>query len=116
VLGEVWFDHQWGDFEAAKLRWNWFALQLTDGADIMIFELFDRQGKPVQRMGTYARNGTVSALGDGDIALSSSGTWKSPSSGVSYPLDWTSRFRRKACSYRWIRSSARASLMPARRR
>ncbi|RDE51898.1 MAG: hypothetical protein DVS81_02965 [Candidatus Accumulibacter meliphilus] len=89
VLGEVWFDHQWGDFEAAKLRWNWFALQLSDGADIMIFELFDRQGKPVQRMGTYTRNGTISALGDGDIGLSSSGRWKSPASGVSYPLDWT---------------------------
>ena len=89
MLGEVWFDHQWGDFEAAKLRWNWFALQLSDGADIMIFELFDRQGKPVQRMGTYARNGRISALGDGDIGLSSSGSWKSPASGVSYPLDWT---------------------------
>lgn len=32
VTGDVWFDHQWGDFEAAQLRWNWFALQLTDGA------------------------------------------------------------------------------------
>ena len=54
VRGEVWFDHQWGDFEAAKLRWNWFALQLTDGADLMLFELFDRQAGPVLRMGTYA--------------------------------------------------------------
>jgi predicted secreted hydrolase len=44
VRGEVWFDHQWGDFEAASLRWNWFALQLGDGADLMLFELFDRQG------------------------------------------------------------------------
>lgn len=89
VRGEVWFDHQWGDFEAANLRWNWFALQLTDGADIMIFELFDRQGKPVQRMGTYARNGTVTALGDADIALGSTASWTSPESGVRYPLDWT---------------------------
>ena len=89
VRGEVWFDHQWGDFEAANLRWNWFALQLTDGADIMIFELFDRQGKPVQRMGTYARNGTVTALGDADIALGSTASWMSPESGVRYPLDWT---------------------------
>ena len=31
----------------------------------------------------------VSALGDADIALSSSGSWKSPSSGVTYPMDWS---------------------------
>ena len=89
VRGEVWFDHQWGDFEAAKLRWNWFALQLTDGADIMIFELFDRQGGPVLRMGTHAKDGTVSAIGATDFEATSRGTWKSPSSSVVYPMDWT---------------------------
>ncbi len=90
VRGEVWFDHQWGDFEAAKLRWNWFALQLTDGADLMIFELFDRQGEPVLRMGTYSKDGKVSALGASDFEATSRGTWKSPSSGgVIYPVHWT---------------------------
>ncbi|WP_313952613.1 lipocalin family protein [Accumulibacter sp.] len=90
VSGEVWFDHQWGDFEAADLRWNWFALQLTDGADIMLFELFDRQGGgPVLRMGTYARDGTISALGDADFKAKADGSWKSPFSRVAYPLDWT---------------------------
>jgi predicted secreted hydrolase len=90
VHGEVWFDHQWGDFEAAKLRWNWFALQLTDGADLMIFELFDRQGGPVLRMGTYGKDGVVSALGASDFEATSRGTWKSPSSGgVLYPIHWT---------------------------
>lgn len=89
VHGAVWFDHQWGDFEAANLRWNWFALQLDDGADIMIFELFDRRGQPVERMGTYVRDGRVHALGEEQIALKSAGSWKSPASGVSYPLDWS---------------------------
>ncbi|MEF8710532.1 MAG: lipocalin family protein [Candidatus Accumulibacter propinquus] len=89
VRGEVWFDHQWGDFEAASLRWNWFALQLGDGADLMLFELFDRQGAAVLRMGTYAKDGAVSALGAADFAANSRGTWKSPASGVLYPINWT---------------------------
>lgn len=89
VRGEVWFDHQWGDFEASKLRWNWFALQLTDGADLMIFELFDRQGASVLRMGTYAKDTVVTALGAADFTAKARGTWKSPSSGVVYPMDWT---------------------------
>jgi len=89
VHGEVWFDHQWGDFEAAQLRWNWFALQLTDGADIMLFELFDRQGKPVLRTGTHFKDSVVTALGAQDFAADSQGTWKSPASGIVYPVNWT---------------------------
>jgi predicted secreted hydrolase len=55
----------------------------------MLFELFDRQGAAVLRMGTYARDGTVSALGAADFAANSRGTWKSPTSGVLYPINWT---------------------------
>jgi predicted secreted hydrolase len=88
VTGDVWFDHQWGDFEAAQLRWNWFALQLTDGADIMLFELSDRQGAPVLRMGTHAKGGVVTALGAQDFMTASHGTWTSAASGVVYPVDW----------------------------
>ena len=89
VRGEVWFDHQWGDFEAAKLRWNWFALQLADGADLMIYEIFDRQGAPILRMGSYAKDGQVSALGASDFTTTSRGSWKSKASAVIYPMDWT---------------------------
>ncbi|MBE2259336.1 MAG: hypothetical protein H6942_09850 [Candidatus Accumulibacter sp.] len=89
VRGDVWFDHQWGDFEAADLRWNWFALQLTDGADLMLFELFDRQGGPVLRMGSYARGGVVTALGAADFTASPAGNWQSPASKVVYPTRWT---------------------------
>ncbi len=89
VTGDVWFDHQWGDFEAAQLRWNWFALQLTDGADIMLFELFDLQGAPVLRMGTHVKGGVVTALGAQDFTTTSHGSWTSSASGVVYPVDWT---------------------------
>jgi predicted secreted hydrolase len=89
VRGEVWFDHQWGDFEASRVRWNWFALQLADGADLMIYELFDRQGTPLMRMGTYAKAGVATALGASDFKANAQGTWKSASTGVVYPMDWT---------------------------
>ena len=89
VHGEVWFDHQWGDFEAAKLRWNWFALQLADGADLMIFDLSDRRGSSVLRMGTYAKNGEVVALGATDFAMNARGSWKSPAPAIAYPVNWT---------------------------
>ncbi|HCN67397.1 MAG TPA: lipocalin family protein [Candidatus Accumulibacter phosphatis] len=113
VTGDVWFDHQWGDFEAAQLRWNWFALQLTDGADIMLFELFDRQGAPVLRMGTHAKAGVVTALGAQDFTTSSHGTWKSAASGVVYPVDWTISLPARGVRLK-IEPVLRASEMDAR--
>lgn len=89
VRGEVWFDHQWGDFDASALRWNWFALQLSDGADLMLYELFDRDGVPVLRMGTYAKDAKVTALGAADFKAAARSTWKSKQSNVAYPVDWT---------------------------
>ena len=55
----------------------------------MIIPLCVRQGGPVLRMETHAEDGTVSAIGAADFEATSRGTWKSPSSGVVYPMDWT---------------------------
>ncbi len=51
VNGVAWFDHQWGDFYSTGMRYNWFALQLDDGADIMLFEIA-LDGKSVLFEGT----------------------------------------------------------------
>ncbi len=38
VSGSAWFDHQWGDIgPALNLGWDWFALQLDDNREIMLF-------------------------------------------------------------------------------
>lgn len=89
VKGVVWFDHQWGDFEASRMRWNWFALQLDDGADLMLYEIFDRSGAPLLLSGTYSRKGKVIALAAADFKTRSESTWKSPDSSAIYPMDWT---------------------------
>ena len=89
VRGEVWFDHQWGDFEPAELRWNWFALQLDDGAELMLYELFERGGAPVLRLGSYIKDGQSSALGTSEFTATSRGSWKSKLSSVVYPMDWS---------------------------
>ena len=62
VKGVAWFDHQWGDFRVNQLGWDWFAIQLEDGSDIMIYQLFDTSGLPVLRSGTYAKDGMTQVL------------------------------------------------------
>jgi predicted secreted hydrolase len=88
VTGQSWFDHQWGDFESSALKWNWFAIQLDDGADIMIYQVFDSKGQSITQAGTLSRNGHTTLLGTGDYSLQPRGNWTSPDSKVTYPLEW----------------------------
>jgi predicted secreted hydrolase len=88
VSGDSWFDHQWGDFESTALKWNWFAIQLDDGGDIMLFEVFDERGALVTQAGTISREGRMTMLGSGDYSLRPITHWTSPDSKVTYPVDW----------------------------
>lgn len=89
VTGQVWFDHQWGDFRPAAMRWNWFALQLDDGANVMLYDLYDREGQPILRSGTYARDGVTVVLAEADFRITTTGQWTSEQTGATYPMGWT---------------------------
>lgn len=47
LTGLGWLDHQWGNFggRPGALRWNWFACQLTDGRDLMLYEFLNARGQ-----------------------------------------------------------------------
>jgi predicted secreted hydrolase len=89
VSGSAWFDHQWGDFEVFELGWDWFALSLEDGRDIMLYRLFDpRDGSSVLTSGTLAENGNTVVLGAEDFGIQATGRWVSPRTGKGYPMGW----------------------------
>jgi predicted secreted hydrolase len=89
VTGVAWFDHQWGDFEVNELGWDWFALQLDDGTDIMLYQLFDSDGLPVLMSGTAAQNGQTTVLTETDFEVIVTERWTSPRTGIEYPMGWT---------------------------
>lgn len=92
VRGDVWFDHQWGDFDGGGLAWNWFALQLDGGHNVMLYELFDAKGRRVMKMGSIAGpDGVARPIADADITLQPQGAWTSPATGVRYPAAWQVR-------------------------
>ena len=42
VTGTAWMDHQWGDFATYQDGgWDWFAVQLEDGTDVMLYLIRD---------------------------------------------------------------------------
>ena len=88
VTGMGWFDHQWGDFEVNQLGWDWFAIQLDDGSDIMIYQLFDSSGLPVLGSGTHTRDGLTSVLTAEDFEVTVTDHWVSERTGIRYPMGW----------------------------
>jgi len=71
--------------------WDWMSLQLGDHSELILFHIRRKDGSidPFSA-GTYvdARRQTV-RLGESDFVLQSAGdTWKSPTSGASYPVHW----------------------------
>ncbi|MCP3866595.1 MAG: hypothetical protein GY703_00565 [Gammaproteobacteria bacterium] len=91
VTGLAWFDHQWGDFDVIDLGWDWFALQLDDGSDIMVYLLFDGSGRPVLRTATLTQNGKTEVLAEAEFQVEAVARWVSDKTGIDYPMGWRVR-------------------------
>jgi predicted secreted hydrolase len=91
VLGQAWFDHQWGDFRVDALTgWDWFALQLDDGAEVMLYLIRDATGGYATSAGSYVTaDGRTLALAAEDFVIEPTGArWISPDTGAVYPAGW----------------------------
>ncbi len=88
VQGLVWFDHQWGGAQVAATGWDWFALQLEDGASLMLYRLFDHNRRPLLFTGTYSKGGESESLKRGDFDVKPIGEWTSPATGIRFPVRW----------------------------
>jgi predicted secreted hydrolase len=92
VEGLSWMDHEFGTsfLEAEQIGWDWFSIQLDDGADLMLFQLRRLDGsRDPHSSGTWiGSSGNSRSLGFRDFTLNPGGVWKSPESGALYPLSW----------------------------
>jgi predicted secreted hydrolase len=91
VQGSAWFDHQWGDFIAVGggSGWDWFAINLDDGTDVMLYVLRGPDNIVPAAYGTLSStDGTNQALGSEDFSVAALGSWTSPDTGATYPAGW----------------------------
>jgi predicted secreted hydrolase len=95
VQGSAWMDREWStsSLGEGQVGWDWFALQLSDGTDLMLYQLRDAQGRPdPSSSGSIAGPGGESrTLSLRDFSLETLGTWESPDSGARYPARWRVR-------------------------
>ncbi len=92
VRGEAWLDREWSTsaLSADQVGWDWFALQLSDGRDLMYYQLRKRDGRPdpLSKGVLVERDGTATPLTVGEVELSVSEWWESPLGGSRYPSRW----------------------------
>jgi predicted secreted hydrolase len=93
VEGSVWFDHQWGDFIAiGGGGWDWFAIELDDGTDLMANRVRAADGSYPFAYGTLVDpDGSVQHIPAEGMSIEATGTWASPTTGITYPSGWRVR-------------------------
>jgi predicted secreted hydrolase len=99
VRGTAWLDHEWSSaiMDERSRGWDWVGLNLNDGGALMAFQVRDLQGVRHWAAGTVR-----SAPSAGDrfksvplrpeqIEWQPLRRWRSPRTGVEYPIGWRVR-------------------------
>ncbi len=91
VSGLAWMDHEFGSSILSENQrgWDWFSLQLDDGADLMIFYIRRKDGVSERPFGTLvSTDGKTIDLEHQKIVVKPVNQWESPRSKAVYPSGW----------------------------
>ena len=108
VEGLGWMDREWSTSALApdQVGWDWFALQLDDGRELMLYRLRERAGGvAAESQGTLiAADGTTRTLDRDAVEVLVLDQWRSPRTGARYPAAW--RLRVPAAALDLVRDAA----------
>jgi len=96
VSGTAWLDREWSTsvLPEGVSGWDWYALQLEDGSDLMLYRLrrSDGAASPFSEGVLVDPGGRATRLVWGeDAVIEEAGTWVSPHTGTRYPSGWLLR-------------------------
>ncbi len=93
VTGLSWMDHEFSTsfLEQGQQGWDWFAIQLDDGRELMVYQIRRSDGTtdPFSSGTLVAADGTARHLPQSALVLTPGERWTSKASGGAYPIAWT---------------------------
>jgi predicted secreted hydrolase len=102
VQGQAWLDHEWSQsvMHPDAVGWDWIGMNLSDGSALTAFRLRTQAGEALWAGGSFRAVGQVNpeVFGPHDVVFTPERSWKSPSSGTSYPVEWSVLVTRSASS------------------
>lgn len=94
VGGRAWLDHEWSSepLPESAQGWDWIGLNLDGGGALMAFRLRRPDGAPLWAAATLRPGGgQAQALPPETVAFEPLRRWRSPRSGIAYPVEWRVR-------------------------
>jgi predicted secreted hydrolase len=95
VEGVAWMDREWSTSALGPdlAGWDWFALQLDDGRELMLYRLRRKDGgiAPASQGTLVAADGAARGLGRDEVEVVALDHWTSPRGGRPYPARWRIR-------------------------
>ena len=92
VSGSSWLDREWSTSALSQQQqgWDWFAVQLEDGRELMFYRMrrTDDTIDPHSAGIIVDTDAKVSRLGATDVSVRVLSKWRSPVSGIEYPVRW----------------------------
>lgn len=93
VTGSAWLDCEFGqcDFSQHMCGWDWFAIQLTDNREIMVYQVYDDQHQynGHRYLAIVEPSGQAQQFRDSEFTISPIGEWLSPWTNSRYPTHWS---------------------------
>jgi predicted secreted hydrolase len=90
VRGEAWMDHEISSSQLGgdQAGWDWCCLQFKDSREIMAYRMRRKDGTQdaFSTLAWVGTNGVVTHLPSGDFQIETLRSWKSPTTGASYPV------------------------------
>lgn len=89
VSGSSWFDREWSTSTLSddQQGWDWFALHLDDGSELMIYQMRTNGEKDRYSSGILIDSqGNIETLSAQQFQINTSQFWQSPVSGIRYPV------------------------------
>lgn len=92
VEGVSWLDREWSTsvLERGATGWDWFALQLEDQTELMVFQIRTQNGSisPFSAGVFIAADSTTKKLRKSDFKIHNTSFWRSPQTDIIYPSGW----------------------------
>lgn len=92
VRGDAWMDREWSTsaLSGEQVGWDWFAIQLDDGNDLMVYRLRTAEGRPDSfSEGLWVDPaGHTRRISAEEVEVTVLEEWRSPLDGARYPGRW----------------------------
>ena len=98
VTGQAWLDHEWSSEVLAQgaQGWDWIGINLADGSALMAFRLRGAADSAMWSAASLRQAvGSTRTLPPADVAFEPLRYWRSPRTGITYPVAWRVRIEQR---------------------